>query len=1296
MLLHKFISKRFILGWVLVTAVLALSVQTALPQTESETPRPAERVAIPYLETTEAPLQTDQTVAAADLVPHSKLVFQSYRDLNWEIYSGNDDNSGQTRLTTITAADIHPRFNRGLTRIVFASKRYGNYEIFTMNPDGTGVVQLTNNSSDDGNPYWSPDGSRIVFEAYRDGQAEIYVMNADGSGQTRLTSDGDFDGYPYWSQDGSKIAFTSRRTGGYRIYSMNIDGSGLVQLSEQPYSFNASWSPDGTQIAYDADADGDGWQELWLMNADGSNQHLIVDPSGTVDTWARDWSPDGRYIAFTLVIFTNYQGNWYWTNAYLHAYDSVGHSTYNLSLYGLDWHPDWQTADVVAPTSGINPLPFESPNPFSVSWVGSDDITGIKGYDVQVKVGANGTWTDWLVNTTDTSAVYDGIAGETYYFRVRARDNAHNVEQWPASYGVFTTIESRPPNTAVSSLSAYSRADRTLTVYWGGEDPGNSGIVSYDIQYRINNGNWVNWLTGITDTKGIFDYPTPGTTYYFRSRATDYAHNTESWPSGDGDAQTTIYTWGITGQIFDNTNTPVEQAVVTTNPTAFTSLLSDYEGTYGAYVLDESGTYDTSWNKPGYGAVPQTTFPYTTDASINIVLPPIDNIITNEGFETGSIAPDWSASGTITPVLTTTTRHTGQYAAFLGQNSDGFANPLYLAEYTTGNYYPFSPGMVASPDGTIHLAWEAYTNSGYYIYYMWKDASGIWSAPAQLSPGEEVQLAVDTAGNVHAVWGYGGFIKYAWRNSQSDWSTPINISGDTVSSQPLIAINNINQIHVAFTTHSNDKIYHVWRNTSGTWSEPQIVHSSGVGGVDIKELIVGVNKLHLLWESPGSGDRYISYTSWQPSTGWFSPQVAVSHSYAYVFDFVVDLQDRAHLTWTDMANINYTYQNGDGSWVDSEALLPQGYGRANMAVSADNTLHLISDAPDGKVYYAQRPSGGNWSIFESVSQDLTNVGMPGLFIDEEDNIHVAFSSDYYTDNYLFYTQRVDGIWQTPQKISSDLVHYALPHLYVDENDTPHIIWQHFWNENHSLYYIGPEVNEIGGDSAVSQSITIPITLSTPFLSFMYQLNGVFPDAESELTVAVHDGISTTPVLTLDESTHSWEHAWIDMSSWVGQSVTVTFNLHQADGEPIVNVYLDDVSLGSASPDNWVTVNSTIALPGEQTVHTLTYGNQGGAASENGVITYTLPADISFVSASVLPTSVNGSVLVWEVGSLPAKSEPFTIVVTGTVSLSATPFEYLTSTAVIATPTTELETLNNVAVGQTFIGRFTYLPVVFKN
>ncbi len=92
-------------------------------------------------------------------------------------------------------------------RIVFQTSRDGNGEIYVMEPDGTNLTNLTRHDSLDYHPTGSPDGSLIAFVSGRGTSREVWVMDSDGSNQRQVTDSPDANIDPSFSPDGRFIVY---------------------------------------------------------------------------------------------------------------------------------------------------------------------------------------------------------------------------------------------------------------------------------------------------------------------------------------------------------------------------------------------------------------------------------------------------------------------------------------------------------------------------------------------------------------------------------------------------------------------------------------------------------------------------------------------------------------------------------------------------------------------------------------------------------------------------------------------------------------------------------------------------------------------------------------------------------------------------------------------------------------------------------------------------------------------------------------------------------------------------------
>lgn len=211
-------------------------------------------------------------------------------------------------LTNYAGDDMLSSWSPDGRQIAFVSQRNFNTDIYLVGVDSRNLRRLTYHEAVDKLPTWSPDGSQIAFISDRNGLTELYLIDVPPNAIdaeppiTRLTFNTFTDSRPLWSPDGNHIAFVSTR-GGEDIFAMSPDGTGERRLTNDPSpEFSFAWSPDSTRIAYQSFADNNG--EIYVLGVNHTLTDTLADiprnlTNNLVQDYAPTWSPDGNQIAFT-------------------------------------------------------------------------------------------------------------------------------------------------------------------------------------------------------------------------------------------------------------------------------------------------------------------------------------------------------------------------------------------------------------------------------------------------------------------------------------------------------------------------------------------------------------------------------------------------------------------------------------------------------------------------------------------------------------------------------------------------------------------------------------------------------------------------------------------------------------------------------------------------------------------------------------------------------------------------------------------------------------------------------------
>jgi hypothetical protein len=300
--------------------------------------------------------------------------------------------------------------------------------------------------------------------------------------------------------------------------SMSFSNDGSIWSDWQPYSTIASWSlstGDDLKTVYGRFRDPAGnvssvvsdtieldtavAAEYGLTINDGAlftNQTVVTLTIGAEPGTAQmqvgndggfsgaEWEPYATHKAWEITQYGSYVIP---RTVYVRYKDVSGNTsaTYQDDIILDITPPDSEITELELPAVGTasrsatNTVAQSTTIPVTVRWTGADDVSGVKWYDIQVRT-SDSAWTTWLVQTTETEAVYQAQPGQVYYFQSRAQDHAGNWEAYPGGEGHQSILVcpdfADPPGTDVGDV-------QVIAAHWHKQstDPDWSSIQQFDL-----------------------------------------------------------------------------------------------------------------------------------------------------------------------------------------------------------------------------------------------------------------------------------------------------------------------------------------------------------------------------------------------------------------------------------------------------------------------------------------------------------------------------------------------------------------------------------------------------------------------------------------------------------------------------------------------------------------------------------------------------------------------------------------------------------------------------------------------
>ncbi|MFC1574262.1 DUF5050 domain-containing protein, partial [Candidatus Latescibacterota bacterium] len=499
--------------------------------------------------------------------------------------------------------------------------------------------------------------------------------------------------------------------GNSEIYVMNADGSNQTNLTNNMSTEDTpSWSPDGSKIVYTSMVDGD--NEIYVMDADGSNQTRLTDNIPVnLTPLSPHWSPDGSKIVYITYIDDNYE---------IYVMDADGSNQTRLTNNTSNgswpsWSPDGSkivfvsdrdsSADIfVMDADGSNQTRLT--NGTSPSWSpdGSKFVFASGGIYVMDADGSNqtrltnGSSPSW--SPDGSKIVFASSVGGDFEIYVMDADGSNQTRLTNNPARDYYPAWARPVYAAPKIVTLTTpngaeswEASTTQNITWTSTD-----VTNVKLEYSTNSGTtWTDIVASTAASAGSYSWLVP-----IRPSVNCIVRVSDASNASVNDVSDAVFTIAKGVQL----------------PIAF---VSTRDGNYEIYVMNSDGTNLTRLtNNPSDDLAPswspdgsKITFSSKRDGNYEIYIMNADG--TNQTRLTNNSVfdedPSWSPDGS---KITFSSKRDGSEEIFI-MDADG-SNQISLTNSAYDNYPSWSPD-------SAKIIFDSDKDGNKEIYFMNNDGS---------------------------------------------------------------------------------------------------------------------------------------------------------------------------------------------------------------------------------------------------------------------------------------------------------------------------------------------------------------------------------------------------------------------------------------------------------------------------------------------------------------------------------------------------------------------------------------------